>query len=192
MKLFFFLRLSEINIHPLHASIISINPSSLCLPLSQNLLLIEMNPVKYLGSMYYNNPRNKASGVFDGGAQRAGREKEERAKFWSEISGKARAVGVLQLRSAQLNGARSAPPSPSLTLGWVVSRDCEYAATVARAKLHGRNLFWSRAAQSIRDFARDAWKFMIFSFVCSAGRSRGKFIRCTLFKNAAQRHGTAR
>lgn len=67
--------------------------------------------------MYYNNPRNKASGVFDGGAQRAGREKEERAKFWSEISGKARAVGVLQLRSAQLNGARSAPPSPSLTLG---------------------------------------------------------------------------
>lgn len=49
--------------------------------------------------------------------------------------------------------------------------------------------------QSIRGSVRDAWKFMIFSFVRSFGRSAEKFIRCALFKKknvAVQRHETSR
>lgn len=79
-------------------------------------------------------------------------------------------------------------PQPSCVAQLYVER----SSAACTRRLHGRNLFWFYAAQSIRDFVHDAWKFMIFSFVCSSGRSREKFIRRTLFKNAAQRHGTAR
>ena len=96
--------------------------------------------------------------------------------------------GTSALRSAQLN-ATQGPLDGSSCFARLYAEGASERGR-AHTELHGRNLFWFRAAQSIRDFVRDAWKFMIFSFVCSSCRSREKFIRCTLFKNTAQRHGT--